>query len=78
MKAGEVSVHHVLTFHGSGPNMSDRPRRSLAVHLVAGDVTAVDDGEGWRHYNLDILRGHGGKLGDPYALDEWWPVVHGS
>jgi ectoine hydroxylase-related dioxygenase (phytanoyl-CoA dioxygenase family) len=31
--AGGVSFHHSLTYHGSGPNRSDRPRCSVAVHL---------------------------------------------
>ncbi|HVT76728.1 MAG TPA: phytanoyl-CoA dioxygenase family protein, partial [Acidimicrobiales bacterium] len=75
MQAGQASFHHVLTFHGSGPNKSNRPRRSLAVHLVAGDVTAVDEGEGWRHYNLGLLQSRGGQLGDAYADDGLWPVV---
>ncbi len=30
---GAASFHHRLTFHGSGPNRSAAPRRSLAVHL---------------------------------------------
>ncbi|MCC6443718.1 MAG: phytanoyl-CoA dioxygenase family protein [Armatimonadetes bacterium] len=30
---GGVSFHHNLTFHGSGPNESGFPRRSLAVHM---------------------------------------------
>lgn len=30
---GGVSTHHNLTFHGSGPNRSGRPRRSLAIHM---------------------------------------------
>lgn len=30
---GAMSFHHCLTIHGSGPNLSDRPRRSIAVHL---------------------------------------------
>ncbi|MBZ0304259.1 MAG: phytanoyl-CoA dioxygenase family protein [Anaerolineae bacterium] len=30
---GGVSFHHCLTFHGSGPNYSSRPRRSFAIHL---------------------------------------------
>lgn len=33
LKAGEISFHHCLTIHGSGPNLSDQPRRSIAVHL---------------------------------------------
>jgi ectoine hydroxylase-related dioxygenase (phytanoyl-CoA dioxygenase family) len=78
MTAGQASFHHVLTFHGSGPNLSTRPRRSLAVHFMAGDLTAVDEGDGWRHYNLGLLQGSGRGVGDPYDLDEWWPLVYSA
>ena len=30
---GQVSFHNCLTIHGSGPNYSNHPRRSIAVHL---------------------------------------------
>ncbi|NQU38543.1 MAG: phytanoyl-CoA dioxygenase family protein [Lentisphaerae bacterium] len=30
---GGMSLHHKLTLHGSGPNTSGRPRRSLAIHV---------------------------------------------
>ena len=30
---GGLSFHHRLTVHGSGPNLSALPRRSLAIHL---------------------------------------------
>ena len=30
---GGVSLHHKFTFHGSDANVSNEPRRSLAVHL---------------------------------------------
>ena len=33
LKKGEVSFHNCLTIHGSGPNKSPHPRRSIAVHL---------------------------------------------
>lgn len=33
MQKGQVSFHHCLTIHGSGPNRSPHPRRSIAVHL---------------------------------------------
>ena len=33
MPRGAVSFHHPITFHGSGPNTSDQPRRSIALHL---------------------------------------------
>ncbi|WP_369228649.1 phytanoyl-CoA dioxygenase family protein (plasmid) [Streptomyces sp. R39] len=33
LRKGEVSFHHCLTFHGSGPNRSTNPRISIIVHL---------------------------------------------
>lgn len=30
---GGVSFHHAYTYHGSGPNLSNWPRRSFAIHL---------------------------------------------
>lgn len=33
LDAGGVSFHHCLTYHGSGPNTSQTPRASIAVHL---------------------------------------------
>ncbi len=75
MKAGQVSFHHVLTFHGSSTNRSDRVRRSLAVHLVDAKVASISEAGGWQHYNLGLLRQRGGRVGDAYDIDELWPVV---
>jgi ectoine hydroxylase-related dioxygenase (phytanoyl-CoA dioxygenase family) len=33
LKKGQVSFHHCLTFHGSPPNASDRPRIAITFHL---------------------------------------------
>ena len=33
LKKGQVSFHHCLTIHGSGPNRTDSPRRSIAIHM---------------------------------------------
>lgn len=30
---GQVSFHHMRTYHGSGGNRTDRPRRSVSIHL---------------------------------------------
>ncbi len=38
---GGVSTHHNLVFHGSGPNTSGRPRRSLAIHMRAENARPV-------------------------------------
>jgi ectoine hydroxylase-related dioxygenase (phytanoyl-CoA dioxygenase family) len=37
LKKGQVSFHHCLTFHGSPPNTSDRPRVALSFHLQDRD-----------------------------------------
>jgi hypothetical protein len=40
---GGVSFHHNLTYHGSGPNRTDRPRRSFAIHLRTERSRPVND-----------------------------------
>lgn len=44
LKKGQVSFHHCLTIHGSGPNRSPAPRRSIAVHLQ-------DSSNHWQEYH---------------------------
>ena len=39
---GGVSFHHQLTFHASGPNLSQGPRRSFAIHLRTEKSEPVD------------------------------------
>ena len=34
MKAGQVSFHHALCFHASGPNRTPRPRRCVTAHIM--------------------------------------------
>ncbi|MDQ1743240.1 MAG: hypothetical protein QOE23_1579 [Pseudonocardiales bacterium] len=33
---GHMSFHHCRTYHGSGPNLSARPRRAISLHLQDG------------------------------------------
>jgi ectoine hydroxylase-related dioxygenase (phytanoyl-CoA dioxygenase family) len=33
---GHMSFHHCRTYHGSGPNVSGRPRRAVSLHLQDG------------------------------------------
>ncbi|MFB9276216.1 phytanoyl-CoA dioxygenase family protein [Cohnella cellulosilytica] len=64
MKAGQVSFHHALTIHGSGPNTTTNPRRSLAVHLMTGDTRYKAGTRGDGHMNVGLL---GGRDGDLFA-----------
>ena len=41
VKKGGVHFHHSLTWHGSGPNHSGRPRRAIALHYMT-DETRYD------------------------------------
>jgi ectoine hydroxylase-related dioxygenase (phytanoyl-CoA dioxygenase family) len=34
---GHISFHHCRTYHGSGPNLSDQPRRAVSLHLQDGE-----------------------------------------
>jgi ectoine hydroxylase-related dioxygenase (phytanoyl-CoA dioxygenase family) len=75
LRAGQVSFHHPLTFHGSGANTSDRMRRSLAIHYVDASVTAVSEPGIWQHYNLAMFLERGGQLGEAYRFDDLCPLV---
>ena len=73
LKAGEVSFHHGLTFHGSGPNLTDKPRLCVISHMMPGD-TYYRAGHPL-HPNLAML---GPKYydGQSFATDnfpELWP-----
>lgn len=43
LKAGEASFHHCLTLHGSYPNRSDRPRRSVVLNYMKPDTRSASN-----------------------------------
>ena len=42
VKAGGGSIHHGWTWHGSGPNRSDTPRRSVVTHCLSSAAEFTD------------------------------------
>ena len=62
LPAGGASFHDCLTYHGSGPNTSDRPRCSIAVHLRNEKAVPLPDTDDFRI----------AKLGDP----QFCPVIY--
>ncbi|MFD7732585.1 phytanoyl-CoA dioxygenase family protein [Kitasatospora phosalacinea] len=55
---GHMSFHHCRTYHGSGPNRSDRPRRAISFHLQdrANEYRAFALSDGTpAAYNHDVL-----------------------
>ena len=43
VKKGSGSFHHGQTWHGSGPNRSGNPRRSLVVHCISSETHFVPE-----------------------------------
>jgi ectoine hydroxylase-related dioxygenase (phytanoyl-CoA dioxygenase family) len=75
LKAGQVSFHHGLTFHGSGPNTTDKPRLCVISHMMPGD-TYYRAGYP-QHPNLALL-GPNAYDGQPFNSDFFplmWPVA---
>lgn len=72
MKAGQVSFHHALTIHGSGPNITEGARRSMAVHLMTGETRYTYNPRGDGHFNAQMMAGKDGEL----FAGEAWPVLY--
>jgi hypothetical protein len=75
---GHMSFHHCRTYHGSGPNRSDRPRRAISLHLQDGANTyrafGLSDGSVVR-YNHDVLVRRTVDGRPDYADPEFCPVL---
>lgn len=64
LKAGEISIHHVRTAHGSAPNRSSARRIGVAIRYVAPHVRRTDG----RQESALLVRGrdrHGGYEAEP-------------
>lgn len=64
MQAGQVSLHHCLTLHASGPNLSEKPRRALTVHMMAGETVYRSQTACDAHPNVFLL---GASSGSPFV-----------
>ncbi|HZP52543.1 phytanoyl-CoA dioxygenase family protein [Actinocrinis sp.] len=75
---GHMSFHHCRTYHGSGPNRSDRPRRAVSLHLQDGDNEyrrfELSDGAAVT-YNHDALVRRLPDGRPDYADPEYCPVI---
>ena len=45
VRKGQVHFHHPLTWHGSGTNHSNRPRRAIGIHFMTERCTFDASGE---------------------------------
>lgn len=75
---GHVSFHHCRTYHGSGPNRSDRPRRAISLHLQDGANAYRAfplSGGGIVQYNHDVLVRRTADDRPDYADPQYCPVL---
>ncbi|GAA3456334.1 phytanoyl-CoA dioxygenase family protein [Dactylosporangium matsuzakiense] len=75
---GHMSFHHCRTYHGSGPNVSARPRRAISFHLQPG----ANEYRAYRlstgdvvQYNHDVLVRRTPDGRPDYADPEFCPVL---
>ena len=61
LKAGQVSLHSGLTFHGSGPNLTHEPRLSIVLNMMPWGTTF--NGQG-RQNTIGALMGPFARTGD--------------
>ena len=75
---GHMSFHHCRTYHGSGANVSPRPRRAVSFHLQDGDNAyrefRLSNGE-LLAYNHDVLVRRDGAGHPDYSDPEFCPVL---
>ena len=75
---GHMSFHHCRTYHGSGPNRSDRPRRAISFHLQDGANRyreyRLSDGS-LLQYNHDALVRRDADGRPDYADPDFCPVL---
>lgn len=75
---GHMSFHHCKTYHGSGANRSDRPRRAISLHLQDGDNAyrefPLSDGS-LAIYNHDSLVRRTPTGHPDYSDPDYCPVI---
>jgi hypothetical protein len=75
---GHMSFHHCRTYHGSGANLTDHPRRAISLHLQDGGnqyrAFTRSDGSGVAYNHDHFVRRT--PVGEPdYADPEFCPPI---
>lgn len=72
LKSGQVSFHSGLTFHGSGPNVTNEPRLCIALNFMPDGTRYNKHG---MYHQLGKIMGpyvrHGDLVGDPHFPLVW-------
>lgn len=78
LKKGHVSFHHGLTIHGSGPNTTNAPRRSLVVHTMSGQCRLRYPSPSDEHMNSLLLRRMNGAFDGAAWNADYFPVLYSA
>lgn len=73
VKKGSGSFHHGRTWHGSGPNQSANPRRSLVVHCISSETQFVPE-----HIAIGVGPVYGRYMrrdGNPIMDEAYFPIL---
>ena len=68
LRAGEASIHHSHTVHGSHANRGNRPRRAIVLNFMGADTRCADDSE-------PLLRGVPRIARGELIAGEHFPIV---
>jgi ectoine hydroxylase-related dioxygenase (phytanoyl-CoA dioxygenase family) len=75
---GHMNFHHCRTYHGSGANVTDRPRRAISLHLQDGAnhyrEYPLTDGT-LAAYNHDVLVRRTSAGHPDYADPDYCPTL---
>lgn len=73
VKKGSGSFHHGRTWHGSGHNRSQNPRRSLVVHCISSETQFVPE-----HIGVGVGPVYGRYMrrdGNPVMDEAYFPIL---
>lgn len=68
VRAGEATIHHSHTLHGSFGNRSDRPRRAIVLNYMAPDTRSAGG-------DAELLRGTGAIPAGAVIEGPFFPIV---
>jgi hypothetical protein len=77
IRAGQITFHHCLTLHGSGPNTSDSVRHGISIHLQPGDNRYHPQLENDEYVHDSFVRRRGGlpDYTDDVLCPVTWPLM---
>jgi phytanoyl-CoA hydroxylase len=73
---GSVVFHHQDTWHGSGPNVSNGPRRAVVAHLIDGDVRFANHTKEELPWKASYIYGRYRMLESDELNEQFFPIIY--